>query len=76
MRTKRDTPETLLWSASEVYVAHKVEGLAAASANSMMRQRSQNQFSWALTGAGRKWPDKSPNADLRGAGIMPTTLGP
>ena len=38
-----------------------IEGLAEASAMSMMRLRIQNQLSRAVTGPGRDWPDKSPS---------------
>jgi hypothetical protein len=61
MRTKPGTQETLRWPASEVYgVSRSSKGVQTASAKSMMRQRSQNQLSRAVTGAGRNWPDKSP----------------
>src|SRR5947209_5596966 len=62
MRTKCGTPERLRWPASEGYgVSRSSKGLQTASAKSMMRQRSQNQPSQAVTRAGRKWPDKSPS---------------
>jgi len=65
MRTKRGTPETLRWPASEVYgVSRSSKGLQTASAKSMMRQRSQNQLSRAVTGAGRDWTDKSAGKEI------------
>jgi hypothetical protein len=39
-------------------------------AKSMMRQRSQNQLSRALTGAGRKWPDKSASGEFACGGAL------
>src|SRR5258707_14439599 len=65
MRTKCGTPERLRWPASEGYgVSRSSNGLQTASAKSMMRQRSQNHTSQAVTRAGRKWPDKSENMDV------------